>query len=289
MHRAVEGAHPHVDPGEPAQRVGEAGHADRPVAGVGEEEHVGAQVVRVGVEERGEAGGADLLFALDQHLHVARQRAGGAQPGPHRGGVRDHARLVVGRAAPEQAAAGLAWFERIARPTIDEAGRLDIVVRVEQHGGRVGSVGPFADHVRMAVAHAQFADRVEAGRAQEVGDRRRARVHVGRVMRVGADAGDADQRFEVVPGGVEIVVDGADRGRGRVVEIRFGGAHGRSSSYHSGACLRAHAAGTVPPIMLSSASPSRSANMMWPSTATQIPSANQSCTNVAPVRVSIEK
>ena len=61
---------------------------------------------------------------------------------------------------------------------------------------------------------------------------------------------------------------------------------GRSSSYQSGAFLRAQAAGTVPPSMLSSASPSRSANAMWPSTATQMPSANQSCTNVAPVRQS---
>ena len=79
------------------------GHADRPVAGVGEEQHVGAERVGVRGEERGEAGRADLLLALDEHLHVARQLAGGAEPGPHRGEVRDHAGLVVGGAAAEEA------------------------------------------------------------------------------------------------------------------------------------------------------------------------------------------
>ena len=43
VHRTVERADAHVDAGEPAQGVGEAGRADRPVAGVGEEQHVGAQ------------------------------------------------------------------------------------------------------------------------------------------------------------------------------------------------------------------------------------------------------
>ena len=73
-----------------------------------------AQLVDVRVEERGEAGRADLLLALDQHLHVARQLAGGAQPGAHRGEVRDHARLVVGGAAAEEAAVALARLERVA-------------------------------------------------------------------------------------------------------------------------------------------------------------------------------
>ena len=60
----------------------------------------------------------------------------------------------------------------------------------------------------------------------------------------------------------------------------------RNSSYQRGAFLRAQVAGTVPLIMLSSASPSRSAKQMCPITAIQMPNANQSCTNVAPVRQS---
>ena len=95
----------HVDAGEPTQGVGEPGRADRPVAGVGEEQHVGTAASSTCASRNGrEAGRADLLLALDQHLHVAGQRAGGAQPGAHRGDVRDRARLVVGGAAAEQAA-----------------------------------------------------------------------------------------------------------------------------------------------------------------------------------------
>ena len=52
-----------------------AGHADVPVPGVGEHQHVGAQLVEVRVEERVQRRRADLLFALDQDAHVARQLA----------------------------------------------------------------------------------------------------------------------------------------------------------------------------------------------------------------------
>ena len=70
--------------------------------------------------------------------HVARQRAVRLQPRGDRGRVRDRARLVVGTAAPVEPAVALDGRERIAAPALDDAGRLHVVVRIEQHGRRAG-------------------------------------------------------------------------------------------------------------------------------------------------------
>ena len=55
-----------------------------------------------------EVGGADLLFALDQHLHVARRARRPCAARRDRGHVRDRARLVVGGTAPVEPAVALA-------------------------------------------------------------------------------------------------------------------------------------------------------------------------------------
>ena len=138
VHRPVERPHPHVDAREPSQGVGEAGRPHLPIARVGEEQDIAAQPADVLVEERGQPRRADLLLALREHLHVARQLALCVEPGPHRREVRDHARLVVGGAAPVQAAVRLPRFERVAAPPVDVTGGLHVVVRVEQDGGRAG-------------------------------------------------------------------------------------------------------------------------------------------------------
>ena len=148
-------------------------------------------------EERGEAGRADLLLALGEHLHVAGQRAGRVEPCPHDGEVRDHARLVVGGAATEQAAVDLAGLERVAAPTIDEAGRLDVVVRVQQHRGRAGRVRPLADHVRMPAVDDELPHGFEAGLLHERLDRIGAHPYVGGVRGIGADARDAHEVVEL--------------------------------------------------------------------------------------------
>ena len=91
------------------------------------------------------------------------------------------------------------------------------MVRVEQHGRRVGAVGPLADDVGVTAVDAQLAHVVQARVAHEVGDRRRARVDVVEVRGVGADARDADEGLEVALRGVEVVARGGDRAVDRVL------------------------------------------------------------------------
>ena len=81
VHRPVERAQLDVGRGEAAERVGDAGHADLPVARVGEHEHVAAQLVEVLGEEAVQRRRPDLLFALDEHAHVARR--GARRPSSH--------------------------------------------------------------------------------------------------------------------------------------------------------------------------------------------------------------
>ncbi len=93
---------------------------------------------------------ADLFFALDEHAHVARQRAGTRKPRTNRECVRDGAGFVVGGAAPVEPTVPLVGDERVARPIRDDAGRLHVVMRIQQNGGRArGCVHPFADHERL--------------------------------------------------------------------------------------------------------------------------------------------
>jgi hypothetical protein len=101
-------------------------------------------------EEGVQGGGTDLLFTLDQDPHVAGQRSRAVQPCTDRVGVGHRAGLVVGGAATIETSVALLGFERVARPVLDDARRLHVVVRIQQHGRGVGTrVHPFADHERL--------------------------------------------------------------------------------------------------------------------------------------------
>ncbi len=156
---------------------------------------------------------ADLLLALDEHAHVARQFALRLQPRFHRDRMRDRARLVVGTAAPVEAAVTLDGFERIGGPTLDESRGLNIVVRVEQHGRSGGPrVHPFTENVRMRTLDPGQSHPFQPAALEQRGGRLRARPHVGGVLGRGADALDPHQRFELLTGrghrGVDVCEDG---------------------------------------------------------------------------------
>ena len=286
-----------VDAGEAPQRVGEAGRAHRPVAGVGEER---ARRTRssstCAARKAASVGRTDLLLALHQHLHVARELARGAQPGPHRG-QRARPRPPCRRRCPDRRAGRRArrGSNGSRRPPFDVAGRLHVVMRVEQHGRRVGTVRPLADDVGVPAVDPQLAHVVQARRrAMRSATACRARVDVVGVRGIGADARDAHERLELAlarrrhrrgrrrrPRSIESVHAPRLRCRSR--------ASGRSSSYQSGACLRAHGRGhgAAEHALERVAVAEREHDVA--EHRDPDPSANQSCTNVAPVRQSSGK
>ncbi len=173
--RAVEGADPHVDAREPAQGVGEAGRAHRPVAGVGEEQHVGRAARRRGSSRNAPRVGEPISSSPSTSTFTLH----GSSPA-----VRIHARTAATCATapalssavprPKSRPSRSRRFERIRRPPVDVAGRLHVVVRVEEHGGRVGTLGPLADDVGEPAVGAQLAHVVQPRVAHELGDGRRA-------------------------------------------------------------------------------------------------------------------
>ncbi len=85
------------------------------------------------LEELREVRRADLLLAFDEHLDVDRRRV---SEGAERPEVNRDPGLVVRSAATVDAAAALNRLERRGRPGALVPRRLDVVVRVEEHGRR---------------------------------------------------------------------------------------------------------------------------------------------------------
>ena len=156
---------------------------------------------------------ADLLFAFHEHPHVARQRTRRAEPRLDGGGVRDRAGLVVGGAAAEEAAGALDRFERLARPPIDDTGRLHIVVCVQQHGRAIRTIVPYplADHVGVRAIDAREPHMLETRAFEHRGGCIGTGTHVGDAVGIGTDARDADERFELGARVGHTVLDRAQR------------------------------------------------------------------------------
>jgi hypothetical protein len=123
--------------------------------------------------------------------------------------VHRDAGLVVGRAATVQPAIPLARLERVAVPGGGVAGRLDVVVRVQQDGGGAGRTGPVAQHGRLAAGRDDF-DLGQAGCAQEGGHLAGAGAQVRRGGRIRRHRRDPHQPVQIGPDRGQ---HAADRGR----------------------------------------------------------------------------
>ena len=129
VHRVVERLELDDAVDQAPQRRRQCRSADVPVDRVGDHDHVAAQQLLVLVEQCRQGRRTDLLLALDEHRHADGEIIA---EGTDRGQVRGDTRLVVGRTAREQAAVALGRLERLGVPVGAFAGRLDVVVRVEQ-------------------------------------------------------------------------------------------------------------------------------------------------------------
>ena len=129
--------------------------------------------------------------------------------------VGHHTRLVVGGAAAVEPAVAFRRLERRARPLVVPAGGLDVVVGVEQHRGAAFGPGEMRDDRGRATLRRDDPDLGGARPARQLGDGLRAAAGVLGVGRVGPDAGDADESFEVRPRGRENAGDGSGQTGGR--------------------------------------------------------------------------
>ena len=96
-------------------------------------------------EEMPEVRAADLLLALDQEADVERQPALLRKESFGHLQRHEHGPLVVGRAAGVDATVADARLERGSRPLGLVAGRLHVVVAVDEDRRRAGDAEPFAD------------------------------------------------------------------------------------------------------------------------------------------------
>ena len=184
----------HDRAGAATQRGGQRGHLRGPVHRVGEHHHVGPQPVVEGIKERLERGRADLLLALDQHRYADREVvAVGAQGGQ----VHGQAGLVVGGATAVEPAVPDLRMEGIGVPAGAVAGRLDVVVRVQQHGRGTGWAGAVGQHRGLAAACLDDLDLGQPGLAQQSGDLAGALGQLRGGGRVGGHRRDRNQALQV--------------------------------------------------------------------------------------------
>lgn len=96
-------------------------------------DHVGGELVAVLGDELRERAGAELLLPLEER-HEAEVEVGadGLDEGTDGGHVGHDAGLVIRSATAVQAVAPHGRFERVGLPVCGVAGRLHVVVRVEQ-------------------------------------------------------------------------------------------------------------------------------------------------------------
>ena len=175
------------------------GRPGREVRGVREHEHVGAQPLAVGAQELGEMQRADLLLALDEHLHVERQAARRVAPGAQRRHVEQQPRLVVDDAAAVEApVAPQGRLEGRRLPALGPPRRLHVVVGVDEHRPGFGpGAQPFAVHRRMRARQAQQLDAPEPRGFEEGRHALGAALHLRRIEARRRDARDARERDEV--------------------------------------------------------------------------------------------
>ena len=141
--------------------------------------------------------------------------------GAQHGEVGHDAGLVVGGAAAVEAAGALGGLERRGRPQLVAAGRLDVVVGVEQHGRRAGRGGPVGDDRRGAAVRRDDPDVGPPAPAGQRGDGLGAAPRVVGVRGVGPDARDADEALEIGPRTGQNARHGGGEVGGQVVAAVF--------------------------------------------------------------------
>ena len=181
-----------------------------PHFGVADQRQIRLQRLGVGGEEGGQGDRAGLLLALEQHRHVARQAAMGAEGAAGLEEGHQLAFVVAGAARDDPLTArpvGEARFERRGGPQGQRIGRLDVVMAVEQHARRVAGL-----RLGRADDHRPAGGVLAGGLEAEFGEFPRQPVGgaraIGKMGRNGRDRGDRQQGEQAVERLALVGVDG---------------------------------------------------------------------------------
>ena len=206
----VRPGHFHFHVAQPAQAGIDAGHIVGDHRGVADQYDVGLEALLVVLHELPQVVATHLLFALDHHLHVARQ----ASVLDHRfHGLHVHVELAfVIRAPPGVDEPVLHHrIEGAAVPKVQWVRGLHIVVTINQHGrlGRVDDLLPIND--RMSLGGAYF-HLFQPGFLHTLFHGFSAPGDIGLVLGIGAHTGDAQEVQQFVQEALLLAFDvGVDR------------------------------------------------------------------------------
>ena len=146
--RAVE---LHFAGDDAAEPVGDGGDTGGVLAGIADDGHVAFQLLFALFEEAIEVVAADFFLAFDDKLHVDGELLLRLEPGFDGLDVGEHLAFVVRRAAGVDLAVADLRLEGGRFPFVERIGRLDVVVAIDECGGRAGCVEPLAVHDRIAL------------------------------------------------------------------------------------------------------------------------------------------
>jgi hypothetical protein len=204
--RAAERPRVEVGPGsldvdlhvaETAQPIAERRNAGGEHRAVGDHDDVAREALPVFFDERLEVLGADLLLALQEHLHVARKPAADREmrlPGLP---VREHLSLVVGGSAGEDAPVTDRRFKGGSRPQLDRVHGLHVVMPIEEHRRRLRRVEPLGVDDRVPIGVDQLRAH-EADPGELLAAVLGTAPNIPGARRVGGDAGNGEERPELL-------------------------------------------------------------------------------------------
>ncbi len=184
----------HAD--RPPQGIGDGGPVRRRDPRVRDDGSVGAKAGGRGAQDRGEGGAPHLLLAVEDTADVDGEPAGSPQPGLQRQDLGDDGPLVVGGAPPKEMVPHPNRLERRGAPIGSRPRRLDVVVAVDQEGGRPGETAPLSDHQGTAL-HGEYANLIESCLLEPAREPRRAPPHVRSPGGVRADRREPHHRPEI--------------------------------------------------------------------------------------------
>ena len=158
--------------------------------GVGKEHEIAVQPMPVPLQEPQKAGTSHLFLALDEEREAQRQARIPFEEPADRRNVRHQRALVVGRAAPPEAALPLHRLERRRPPQLQRIRRLDVIVAVDDDVRPRGGPAALGENDRMQFGLDDLHRQTEG--TQQTADKLLRPPHSVLVLRVRRNARQAD-------------------------------------------------------------------------------------------------